>query len=291
MDILLTAANGRTGRKILKALARRGAAVRVFIRDDAQWPELEQLGAADYSVGDLEHEASLSAALRDCEQVLHIGPPMHPRELEITQAIMSAAGEHGTRRIIYYSVLHPMLRDIRHHRLKLDVEQALADSEHTYSVLQPGRYMQHLETQWARLLDTGVHSMPFSVKQGFSVVDLQDLAEATATVALEPGHDFARYELAGPELLSQEDMAVILSRVLGRPIRAEAQALDAMAEAARAKGASEDRVQQMLAMNEHYDRHGFRGNPNVLHWLLGRAPTSYEAYVRRLVEERGVGAA
>ena len=285
MDILLTAANGRTGRRILEALAARGASVRVFIRDDTQWPALRSLGAAEYFQGDLEEPAALNAALEGCDQVLHIGPPMHPRELEITLDIMKAAEHHGTRRIVYYSVLHPMLREVRHHRLKLDVEQALAESGLTYSVVQPGRYMQHLETQWARLLETGVHSMPFSTTQRFSVVDLLDLAEATATVALEPGHEFARYELAGPEALSQEVMAAILSRVLGRPIRAEAQNLEAMAEAARARGAGDDRVKQMVAMNSHYDHHGFRANANVLRWLLKREPTSYEQYVTRLAGE------
>jgi hypothetical protein len=36
-------------------------------------------------------------------------------------------------------------------------------------------------------------------------------------------------------------------------------------------------------MNAHYDADGFRGNPNVLSWLLGRAPATFEDYVRRLI--------
>ena len=38
----------------------------------------------------------------------------------------------------------------------------------------------------------------------------------------------------------------------------------------------------MLTMNQHYDQHGFLGNPNVLRWLLGREPNSYENYVTTL---------
>ena len=45
MTTLLTAANGKTGRAVLKALANRGADVKVFLRDEAQWPALNELGA------------------------------------------------------------------------------------------------------------------------------------------------------------------------------------------------------------------------------------------------------
>ena len=38
----------------------------------------------------------------------------------------------------------------------------------------------------------------------------------------------------------------------------------------------------MLTMNRHYDQFGFRGNPNALRWILGRAPNTYENYVTTL---------
>jgi hypothetical protein len=37
-----------------------------------------------------------------------------------------------------------------------------------------------------------------------------------------------------------------------------------------------------VAMNAHYDAHGFRGNPLVLRTLLGREPTRFRAYAERL---------
>jgi hypothetical protein len=35
-------------------------------------------------------------------------------------------------------------------------------------------------------------------------------------------------------------------------------------------------------MNRHYDAHGLQGNGNVLRWLLGRTPISFEEHVREL---------
>ena len=58
--------------------------------------------------------------------------------------------------------------------------------------------------------------MPFSTEVRFNVVDLLDVAEAVAQIVLNPGHDFATYELAGPEALSQRDMAAVISDVIGK---------------------------------------------------------------------------
>ncbi len=37
----------------------------------------------------------------------------------------------------------------------------------------------------------------------------------------------------------------------------------------------------LRSISARYSAHDFIGNPNVLTWLLGREPTSYEAFVTR----------
>ena len=51
---------------------------------------------------------------------------------------------------------------------------------------------------------------------------------------------------------------------------------------ARAGGASDNRVTQMVTMNKHYNRYGFRGSPNALRWILGREPNKFQHFVTRL---------
>ncbi len=283
--LLLSGANGRTGRAILKAMVSRGIRVRAFIRDAGQASELEALGAAECFVGDMTDAQSMEAAVQGCTKLLHIGPPMHPEEIEITQRFIDAAKKADLDHFIYYSVMHPLRRDVRHHRLKLECEEALVESGLQYTILQPGRYMQHFVPQWPNILEKGVITMPFSTQQEFSIVDLADLAEAAAVVASSNEHHYATYELSGPELLSHDNIAEIMSKALDRPVRAEQVSLDAMADKARAAGANEDRIGQMVAMNGHYDRHGFRGNSNVLQMLLGRPATRLKSYVQDLADK------
>lgn len=280
--ILVTAANGKTGRAMIRTLAAAGASVRAFIRDSNQADGLRALGAGETAVGDLGDADSLQRAMAGVSQVLHIGPPMDPNEVSYTNNVLSAAAAAGVDQFVYYSVMHPQRRVIRHHRLKLEAEEHVIESGLPFTIIEPIRYMQHLVPIWGRVVDEGVHGMPFSIDRKFNVVDLEDLAAATTKVLLDPAHLFATYELAGSEALSQRDMAAIISDVIGRPVRAEAVSLAQLEQKGRAAGLSDDRIEQMVIMNGHYDSHGFRGSPVTLQGLLGREPTTFASFVQRL---------
>ena len=281
---LLTGAAGRTGKQILGALAAMEQPVRAFIRDPKKAEMMQRLGAQDVFIGDLEDPKSISQAVTGCDAVLHIGPPMHPQEVQITEILLNAAVQSGVQKFVYYSVMHPLRREVRHHRLKLDAEEKVIESGLRYTILQPARYMQHLEGIWPRVLTDHVHAMPFNVDVKFNVVDLADLAAATATVAASADHDYATYELAGPEALSQSDMASIISDVLGKSVVAAAVTIADMEAKALKAGLSADRISQMRVMNEHYDKYGFLGNSNVLKWIVGRPLSTFRQYVERLVK-------
>lgn len=277
--ILITGASGKTGQRAVAAIARKGGVVRAFVRRPEAGDLLKNTGAAEIAVGDLTDHDSLRLAMTGAGQVLHICPPMHPREDAIARTMIQFARELSVGRFVLYSVLHPLLADVPHHDRKLQAERALVDSGLKYTILQPGRYMQHLNLIWKAVLATGVHSMPFSTTARFSLADLADLAEATARVMTEPGHEGATYQLAGPDALSQDDIACILTQVLGRPIRAEVKPLEDFRRDATVAGMPVERIETMCKMNAHYDAHGLVGNPNVLRWILGRQPTRFAAFV------------
>ena len=279
--ILVTGASGKTGRRCIAHLVETGANVRALVRRQDAARELEAAGVREIIVGDMFAPDVIDAALAGASQVLHICPPMHPREDELAFEMIARAKAAGVARFVMWSVLHPHI-DVPHHRRKQKAEAALIDSGLAFTILQPGRYMQHLETIWKSVREDGVHAFPFSTHSRFSLAHLDDLACAAATVLTAPGHENAIYELAGPQALSQDDCARIISQVLGRPVRAQAAPLEAALEKARAAGMPEWRVETLRVMNKHYDAHGLEGNGNVLRWLLGRAPKTFADYVEEL---------
>lgn len=278
--VLITGANGRTGRAVIRALVARGAAVRAMVRDAAQGSALQAIGAEKIVTGNLGDPHSLANAAAGCSTVIHIGPPLHPLEEDYSRNILTASAKAGVGHFVYYSVMHPLCGTLRHHGLKLQTEKRVIESGLPFTIVQPIRYMQHVESIWRQVVDKGVHAMPFGTDAAFNLADLADLADATARAALDPALRWGTYELAGPEPLSQQDCAAILIEALGRPVEAQHVTPQAFASAAKMPA---DRLIQLMTMNDFYDRHGFRGSPAVLEMLLGRPATRFRDYVRRLI--------
>ena len=67
---------------------------------------------------------------------------------------------------------------------------------------------------------------------------------------------------------------------MGHPVTATEMALEQWEQQARAQGLQEYAVQTLRKMFSYYAANGLVGNPQVLRWLLGRSPTSLEAFVQ-----------
>jgi len=279
--ILVTGAAGKTGRAIIRALVGRGQLVRALVRRPEDIPVVEQRGAQDAVVGDMRDAVAFRQAAQGTAAIYHICPNVSPDEVTIGEAAITAAQATGVERFVYHSVLHPQTEAMPHHWLKLRVEERLLESRLPFTILQPAAYMQNVLAHWERIATQGSYPVAYSVETRLGMVDLVDVAEAAAVVLTEPGHLGATYELAGPEALSQTEVAAILGRQLCRPVRAEVIPLDAWEHNAQASGMGEYQVAALLKMFRYYDRHGFWGNPNVLNWLLGRSATRFEAFVAR----------
>ena len=279
--ILVTGASGKTARACIAQLLSKGASIRALVRRAEAAQDLRAKGVADVVVGDMFAPDVMRHALEGADAVLHICPPMHPQELQLAKDMTAACKTAGVTRFVLWSVLHPHI-NVPHHQRKQKAEAALIDSGLAFTILQPGRYMQHLESIWTQIVNEGIQAFPFSTSSRFSLAHLDDLARAAAEVLTTAGHENAIYELGGPEALSSEDCAHIISHVLNRSVHARATPLDAFLAKARAAGLPDWRIETFDVMNRHYDAHGLQGNGNVLRWLIGQAPKTFREYVSEL---------
>jgi uncharacterized protein YbjT (DUF2867 family) len=279
--ILVTGAAGKTGRAVIRALIAKGEAVRALVHRPEQIQSVEALGAQQGVVGDMRLQVPMAQAAQGVQAVYHICPNVSPDEVAIGQVAIAAARSAGVKHFVYHSVLHPQVEAMPHHWQKLRVEEKLFESGLSYTILQPAAYMQNVLAHWDQIMGQGVYPVPYAVETRLSMVDLEDVAEAAAVVLTEPGHTGAVYELAGVEVLSQTEVATILSQQLERPVRAEAVSLETWERRARESGLGDYQVETLVKMFHYYERYGFWGNPRVLSWLLGRPPTTFAAFVER----------
>lgn len=243
---------------------------------------MQAMGAQEVVVGDVASPETLAQGAFGARAIYHICPNMRPDELVIGQAVLAAAREAGVQTFVYHSVLHPQVEAMPHHWLKLRVEEALFESGLPFTILQPAAYMQNVLAQWPAITQAGLYAAPYAVETRLGLVDLEDVAEVAARVLTEPGHTGAIYELAGADVLSQTEVAAVLSARLGRPVRAEAIPPATWERGARAAGLSDYAVETLLKMFRYYERYGFWGNPRVLESLLGRPARTFDAFVARL---------
>jgi uncharacterized protein YbjT (DUF2867 family) len=277
--ILVTAANGRTGRSVVGALARSGQHVRAFdIASDVE--QLTGEGAAEVMVGDMLHPDDLRRAVEGVSVVVHIGPPMHPREAEMGHGVVSAARHGGVEHFVQFSVTHPQLEPLLNHQAKLAVERSVLLSRMAFTILQPMHYMQNIDV--GHVVAGGVLGQAYSLDTRLAHVDLEDVAEVAAKVAGDPRHHYATYELCGRDFCNAHELARIVADEAGMEITVRQVELAVPATPGIIPSEEDDhRHDAMFRLFDHYGRYGITGNPNVLGWLLGRAPTGFDQYVRR----------
>ena len=279
--ILVTGAAGKTGQAVICAVKAKGGVVRALVRREVQAEQMEAIGAAEVVVGDMEDTAVFQQATKDIQGIYHICPNMHPDEVKIGKIAIAAAQQNGVERFVYHSVMHPQTELMPHHWNKMQVEALLFESGLNFTILQPAAYMQNILGGWQSIVDKGNYVVPYPVIAKNSIVDLADIAEVAAFVLIDAGHDFATYELAGPENLSQVDIAQTLQKHLERPVIAQEISHADWRKNAERAGLGAYQIETLLKMFRYYTEHGFSGNSNVLGWLLGREPTTFTQFLSK----------
>ncbi len=281
--ILVTSANGNQGKRLIPKLLGAGHRVRACVRTEASARALRGQGVQQVLVGDLAEPAFIAEAVRGVASLYHIGPTLHRDERAMGFAMMDAARVAGVEHFVFSSVLHAITTDLIQHEIKRDLEEHLLSSGMAFTILQPANYM--LPHRLSSVFEDGVFRLSWSLDRRQSMVDLDDVTDVAARVLAEPErHAAATYELAAPGHFAGHDIGRVLTEVLGRDIRVERIDAEAFVRA-RMGHADPDALAYQLrmirAIEARYSSHDFVGNSNVLTWLLGRTPITFEAFVRR----------
>ncbi|OLR94745.1 SDR family oxidoreductase [Actinokineospora bangkokensis] len=320
--ILVTSAAGGVGRPLVRSLRARGLDVRAFVKDDAQAQLSRDDGATEVVVGDLRSRADLDRAVTGAKQVYHAAPTQLIDEVPIAHTLVELCTARDVQHLGFHSVIHPDIDALVHHHQKLLVERVLRDSGLPVTILRPSHYMQNYLEFWEFIL-AGLMPYPVSPTSVMGMVDVEDVAEAAATVLSAPDEHVGKtYDLSA-QALDRNEMAQVWSRVLGHPvaaIRLPPNTVDNPLAAAPALGPAVVRSllntklnalphlvrgirdssnargirswppearSAYVGMMTYYDSNGLPvGNMDDLPQLLGRTPTSYEDFAKRVAATR-----
>jgi uncharacterized protein YbjT (DUF2867 family) len=219
MTILVTGATGRVGSQVVQQLVKRGADVRVLVRDPlkATFP-----AGVDVVQGDLLNIDSLRTAFTGVSTLFLLNAVAAD---EFTQALitLNIARESGVERVVYLSVIHSdRFVNVPHFAVKLGAERMIEQMGFSATILRPAYFIDNEHMIKDGIFNYGVYPMPIGSK-GVAMVDTRDIAEVAAIELIRreqaPGKlPIETINLVGPDTLTGSDVAAIWSDILGRPV-------------------------------------------------------------------------
>src|ERR1700686_419876 len=275
MEILVIGGTGHVGSEVVKELKKRDADVRVLVRkaDVKSTPGIEMV------VGDLLDPISIEKALEGVDK-LYLLNAVSPDELTQGLIAYDLAKKLRLKHIVYHSVFRvEHFKDVPHFASKLAMESAIREFEVPFTIIRPNYFIQNDATLKDPLMKAGIYPAPLG-NAGISVVDIRDIAEATAIVLTSDEHEGKTYNLNGPEALSGPKAASIWSQLLGKEIRYGGHDMDAFEEQMRNSAPSWSAFDIRMMFQGYLER-GFvaeTGDVEKLTKLLGHAPRRYEDF-------------
>ena len=227
--LLLTGASGAVGSKLLPMLLESGEQVRCLVREPRRLGDLRV--SVQITLGDLAELSDpylMRQALRGVDTVIHLAATIRdqpPRRLEelnglATVRLLLAAEEFGVERFVFFSALNAgRSQRTRFFRAKALAEQAVTSSPIDSTVFAPSIVYDHSDP-WITLLRrfSFLPVMPVSGDgtARYQPIWARDVA-ASVIGSLQGAAEGDRFELAGPETLSYNEISDLVSRASGRP--------------------------------------------------------------------------
>jgi uncharacterized protein YbjT (DUF2867 family) len=274
MKILVIGGTGKVGAEVVKDLQKR-ADLRLLVRKDGT----PTPPGVEVVAGDLLDPVSIEKAMHGVDK-LYLLNAVSPDELTQGLIAYDLAKKLKLKHIVYHSVFRAEhFKDVPHFASKLAIESALREFEVPFTIIRPNYFIQNDATLKDALVNAGVYPMPLG-DAGISVVDIRDIAEATAIVLTSDEHNGKTYNLNGPETLSGPKAASIWSQLLGKEIRYTGHDMDAFEEQMR-KSAPSWSAFDIRMMFQGYLERGFvaeEGDVEKLTELIGHAPRSYRGF-------------
>ena len=212
--IVVTGATGRLGGRVARLLAERGEAQRLLVRSPERAPKLSGATAVRGGFGDRD---AVVRCLTGARTVFMVSASESADRVAQHQAFVDAAVEAGVGHLVYLSFFgaapdatFTLARDHFH------TEEHIRASGLTHTFLRDNLYAEIIPYLAGQ---DGVIRGPAGQGRA-AFVSQDDIAEAAATVLTRPGdHAGTTYDLTGPESLTLDEAAAVVSEQLGRPVR------------------------------------------------------------------------
>ncbi len=264
--IVVTAPTGQIGSQLLRNLLDKGEPIRVIARDPSRLaPDMRD--RVEVVQGSHDDPAVVDKAFHGADSVFWLVPP-DPRAASLDEAYVefsrpacAAFRTQGVRRVVAISALGrgtSVAGRAGHVTASLAMDDLIAGTGVALRTLTMPSFMDNLAGQAGAIREQGMFFSPMLPDRPFPTCATADIAAVAARLLLDhawTGQDSVA--VLGPEDLTYDQMAQIVSEVLDRPVRFRQIPMEGFKQRLAGFGMSEAIVQgyadMMTAKNEGLD--------------------------------------
>jgi NAD(P)H dehydrogenase (quinone) len=229
--IAVTGASGGIGGRVARALVAQGLPLRLVVRDASRAPALK----ADVAVAEYRDGGAMRAAFDGAETAFLVSAAESVDRVAEHLTAVDAAAAAGVRRIVYLSFMgaapDSAFTLARHHWA---TEERIRSTGAAHTFLRSCMYAEYVP----------VFASPEGVIRGpagdgrAAFASRDDIADVAIAVLAEPdAHAGRTYDVTGPEALTLDEAAAILSAAIGRKVVYERETIEEAWASRRPSGA------------------------------------------------------
>jgi uncharacterized protein YbjT (DUF2867 family) len=290
--IVITTPTGNIGSQVLEGLLSSREPIRVIARDPDRLATKAR-NRVEVVVGSHSDGAVVTKAFQGVDSVFWLVPP-DPRAASVEAAYIGfaqpaadAMRQQGVERVVGVSALGrgtPWAANAGLATASLAMDDLIAKSGVSYRTLTMPSFMDNLLRQAESITQNGVFSLPIDGDRKLPSAATRDIARAAVRLLLDHSWSgVASVPVLGPEDLSYNDMARILSEILRRPVRFEQISNDAFKARLLGRGMSDAMAQGNLDMwianNKGIDN-------AVMRTPQSSSPTSFREWAQEVFRSR-----
>jgi uncharacterized protein YbjT (DUF2867 family) len=253
--IVVTTPTGQIGARVVRGLLDREEPCRVVVRDRARLAD-DVRDRVEVVEGSHRDPEVLDAALPGADALFWLVPPdptapsAHEHYLRFARAGRAAIARHGVGHVIGVSSAgHGWTAPAGVLSAAFAMDAELAASGAAYRALSLPFYLENLLGQVAAIREHGSLALTCAPDRPLATIAVEDIAAAALGLLTDrswTGH--ADLPLFGPDRLTPDAIAAVISEELGRPVGYRRLASDDLAAGLRSAGRSERAVQDVVEM-------------------------------------------
>ena len=272
--ILVIGATGTIGTELVAQLVQGGEKVRILTRDPKKATEFGD--KIEVAIGNLDDPKSLISAMKNVDRFFLI-----TFSTQQDKNALVAAKKAGAKHIVKISTQEAGWTPVEGHgHWHKEREELIRASGLTWTILRPSMFM-NFALSWSESVrqDGVIRSAGGSGKLG--AIDPWDVAAVAKAALTARGHENVAYELTGPELLSFGDMAAVITKVIGRPVRHVEISETEQGEVFARMGAPKYTVVGLMETYSLVRAGRFAYLTKEVEKVTGRKPRSFEAWAHQ----------